>query len=205
MWRGYGMKGVNEMAYDHAWQCREIMTKAVCGKGRKYTQKTHAVVLPYVPTSILGAWMMNHRFETQRVEEGVVVTGAYEMHVWYSYERNSKTDVYNETAHYEVLVTLADMDPHHHTASEQIITQVTQEPSCVEARVDADGATVTLRVEWELEVELVAETKLCVVVCAGGCDEDAHKHKYETYSEDADGLLEEHLFEQTRQGLPHAR
>lgn len=47
-------------------QCREIITKAVCGKGRKFSQATHTVTPSHSPTSILGCWIINHTFQAER-------------------------------------------------------------------------------------------------------------------------------------------
>lgn len=42
---------------------REIITKAICGKGRRFSTVTHTVTPPNNPTSILGAWIINHQYE----------------------------------------------------------------------------------------------------------------------------------------------
>ena len=42
------------MSLSHKHQCREIITKAICGKGRKFSTVTHTVTPPNGPTSILG-------------------------------------------------------------------------------------------------------------------------------------------------------
>lgn len=42
------------MSLSHKRQTREIITKAICGKGRKFSTATHTVTPPHHPTSILG-------------------------------------------------------------------------------------------------------------------------------------------------------
>jgi spore coat protein E len=145
---------------------REIVTKAVCGKGRTYEQETHIIPVPHEPTGVLGAWMMNHRCEAQRVGEGVDVHGAYTMSVWYAYDRNSKTDVHEQAIAYTVHVPLQEMDEARHAHTEHVLVHVVQPPSCIDASIDEPARNVVVRVEWELTVELVADTKLRVCVCA---------------------------------------
>ncbi|HEY0828423.1 MAG TPA: outer spore coat protein CotE [Bacilli bacterium] len=156
-------------------ECREIITKAVCGKGRRFSQVTHTVTPPNNPTSILGAWIINHQYEAAKASNGIEVVGTYDINIWYSYDKNSKTDVAKETVSYVELVPLSYVDPKHRASTEEVTADATQEPNCVEATVSAAGNSVVIRVEREFQVEMVAETKVCIVVCQGGCDDFGEK------------------------------
>ena len=151
-------------------QCREIVTKAVCGKGRKFSQVSHNVAPPNHPTSILGAWIINHQYEAAKSGESVEVIGTYDINIWYSYDSNSKTDVAKETVSYVESVPLSYLDPKYRASTEEVYAESTQEPNCVEATVSANGEDVVIRVEREYRVEMVAETKVCVKVC-DHCDD----------------------------------
>lgn len=155
---------------DRDLQCREIITKAVCGKGRKFSQVTHNVTPPHKPSSILGAWIINHQYDADRSGEGIEVVGTYDINIWYSYDKNTKTDVAKETVSYVELVPLSYLDTKHRASTEEVSAEATQEPNCVEAHVNGNGG-VTIRVEREFHAELVAETKVCVVICGNGCDD----------------------------------
>ncbi|XEC92607.1 outer spore coat protein CotE [Paenibacillus tarimensis] len=156
---------------DKQLQCREIITKAVCGKGRKFNTVTHTVTPPHHPTSILGAWIINHQYEAVRSGDGIEVVGTYDINIWYSYDSNSQTDVAKETVSYVELVPLSYLDPKHRASTEEVGAEATQDPNCIEATVSSNGSSVLLRVEREFAVEMVAETKVCVAVCPGGCDD----------------------------------
>jgi spore coat protein E len=160
---------------DRDLQCREIITKAVCGKGRKFSQVRHTITPPHAPTSILGAWVINHEYEAVKAADGIEVVGTYDLNIWYSYDRNTKTDVAKETVSYVELVPLSYLDPKHRPSTEEVSAMATQEPNCVEAHVSSSGDGVTLSVEREFQVEMVAETKVCIVVCNGGCDDFGDK------------------------------
>jgi len=157
---------------DKDLECREIITKAVCGKGRRFSQVTHTVTPPHNPSSILGAWIINHQYEAAKSGDGVEVIGTYDINIWYSYDNNTKTDVAKEAVSYVDLVPLSYLDPEHRKNTEEVSASATQEPNCVEASVSSSGDYVIIRVEREYQVEMIAETKVCVAVCRGGCDDD---------------------------------
>ncbi|MGZ9584135.1 outer spore coat protein CotE [Paenibacillus marinisediminis] len=159
------------MAITDRHQCREIITKAVCGKGRKFSVVTHTVTPPHNPTSILGAWLINHQYEAVRAGDGIEVIGTYDINIWYSYSGNSQTDVAKETVSYAELVPLSYVDPKHRASTEEVSAEATQEPNCVEATISGGGSSVTIRVEREFVVEMTAETKVCVRVCPNGCND----------------------------------
>ncbi|WP_052947679.1 outer spore coat protein CotE [Aneurinibacillus tyrosinisolvens] len=75
---------------DKEVQCREIVTKAVCGKGRRWSQSTHTVTPSHKTANILGAWVINHTYRADKVGETVEVSGTYEINIWYSYNRNTE-------------------------------------------------------------------------------------------------------------------
>ncbi|CAM3519532.1 outer spore coat protein CotE [Marinicrinis lubricantis] len=156
---------------DRDLHVREIITKAVCGKGRKFSQATHSVNPPHTPSSILGAWLINHQYEAVKSSGGIEVVGTYDINIWYSYDGNSKTDVAKETVSYVEEVPLSYLDPKHRAATEEVYAEATQEPNCVEANLTSDG-TVRIRVEREYRVEMVAETKVFVVTTDSSGDFD---------------------------------
>ncbi|MFE5317316.1 outer spore coat protein CotE [Paenibacillus sp. NPDC056579] len=157
------------MSLDKDLQCREIYTKAVCGKGRKFSQVTNTVTPPHAPTSILGAWIINNQYDAVKSGEHVEVVGTYDINIWYSYDKNTKTDVAKETISYVEAVGLSYLDKKHRPSTAEVTAFATQEPNCVEASISSRGDSVVIRVEREFKVEMIAETKVCVVVCANGC------------------------------------
>ncbi len=156
---------------DKDMEFREIITKAVSGKGRSFSQTKHTITPPNKPSSILGAWIINHEYEASRSGDGIEVIGTYDTNIWYSYDKNSKTDVAKETISYVELVPLTYLDPKYRAGTEEVTALATQEPNCVEANVSSSGDSITIRVEREFQVEMIAETKVCVAVVPGGCDD----------------------------------
>ena len=54
---------------------KEIVTKAVIGKGKKYFKDNYSITLENTPTTILGCWVINHKFKGYKTNEKI---GAYE-------------------------------------------------------------------------------------------------------------------------------
>jgi spore coat protein E len=156
--------------YDRDFQCREIISRAVCGSGKKFSQAVHRLQTPHKPSSILGAWVINHQYAAVRFHEGVEIEGSYDINIWYSYDGNTKTDVAKESVSYVEHVPLSDLDEKHLSQTAKVFAEALQHPSCVEATVDTADDRVLITIEREFQAELIAETKLCVVVCQGGCD-----------------------------------
>jgi spore coat protein E len=167
------MEEVYRMAIaDKRLQRREIITKAVCGKGRKFQAVTHTVTPPHHPSSILGAWIINHQYEAVKSGDGIEVVGSYDINIWYSYSKNSQTDVAKETVSYVEHVPLSYVDPKHRSSTEEVSAEATQEPNCVEATISSNGTSVLIRVEREFSVEMIAETKVVVIVDPNGFEDD---------------------------------
>src|SRR5690625_5533002 len=79
---------------------REIITKAVIGKGRKYTKENHFIKPPHQPSSILGCWVINHLYNAKmKSKKSVQIQGSYDINVWYSYNDNIKTEVVRSEEH----------------------------------------------------------------------------------------------------------
>jgi len=152
---------------DKDLQCRELYAKAVCGKGHKYTQTTHTIVPSHTPSTILGCWVINTNFQAEKVGDAVEVSGTYDINLWFSFANNTQTEVTRETVKFSVLVPLSFYDKHARGDLE-IVARAVEQPKCVKAELN--GGTVTVKCESEFAVEIIGETKVCVVVC-NSCDD----------------------------------
>lgn len=143
---------------------RLINTKAICGKGRKFCQGVHAINAPEQISNILGAWVINHSYTSEKDGEAVEIRGSYDINIWYSTKGNTRTDVVKETVHYVERVPLSYYDRNLKENSGKVSAIVTQSPNCVEATLSAEHDTILVRVEKEFVVELIGETQICVAV-----------------------------------------
>lgn len=148
---------------------REIITKAVCGKGRKYTKETRTVSPSQRATSILGCWVINHTYNARKKsKDAVEVTGSYDINIWYSYNDNTKTEVVTERVSYKDTVSLSIRDDQCIDDEYDIVVKVAQQPSCLECQIGKEGHKLNAEVERELIVHVIGETKVYVRVEPNG-------------------------------------
>ncbi len=139
---------------------REIVTKAVIGKGKKTFTTTNSITPDVKPTTILGCWVINHNFKGTKDGDKIKIDGSYDINVWYSYDDNTKTDVIRTTNNYQELVQLTrkeELD-----SEEEIVVRSLKQPTVVQA--DINDGTIVYTIEKELGVEIVGNTKVKIAV-----------------------------------------
>ncbi|WP_409294302.1 outer spore coat protein CotE [Peribacillus sp. SCS-26] len=152
-------------------QYRQIITKAVVAKGRKYTKSKHTIIPAHPPTSILGCWIINHRYDAKKVGDKVEVTGYFDINTWYSYHKNTKTEVVTEKVKYVDEIKLKYRDAECFDDNE-VVARVMQQPSCLEASISECGTKIIVDVEREIFIEVIGETKITVAVHPDGFSDD---------------------------------
>ncbi len=158
---------------------KEIVTKAVVGKGKKTFTTTHTVSPEVVPTTILGCWVINNTFEGKKDKDSVNITGHFDVNIWYSSENNTKTEVVKDTVNYSEEVPIKSTDDSYE-GNEEIIVRAVRQPSCTKAEIK-DGSIV-YTIEKTLAAEVVGDAKIKV----GINDED-----FEDDSNDKDNIEQE--------------
>ena len=149
---------------DTDYNYREIITKAVCGKGKKFSQNAHSITPTHKPSSILGCWVINHKFRPQYQKDVVIVEGSYDVNIWYSYSNNTKTEVVTETVTYRDEIALTIKDKNVISDRLEVYAHTLQEPNSLETNISPNGNKIIVQVEKELQVELIGETKVRVTV-----------------------------------------
>ncbi|WP_173918769.1 outer spore coat protein CotE [Halobacillus sp. Marseille-Q1614] len=171
---------------------REIITKAVCGKGKKFTEATHTISPSHRPTSILGCWVINHIYNAKKKGDCVEVSGSYDINVWYSYNDNTKTEVVTERVSYCDHVPLVIKDDNCINDDLEVVAKAVQQPNCLECKIAAQGQKIVVEVEREFQVDVIGETKLCVKVDPNGCDDDCD-YDFDLSSDDFNAIETEFL------------
>ena len=82
---------------------KEIVTKAVIGKGKKSFKNNYTIETTDAPTTVLGCWVINHKFKGYKSGEKIGVDGSFDVNIWYSYDNDSKTTVVNKKIEYNDL------------------------------------------------------------------------------------------------------
>ncbi len=142
---------------------KEIVTKAIVGKGKKHFQNTYTVEADNTPTTILGCWVINHQFKGYKAADKVGVNGSFDINIWYSYDNDSKTTVINHKIEYNDLFNVRVKETADLSGDTDIIVRSLKQPTCSEVNIK-DGKTISFSIEKELGVEIVGETKVKIAI-----------------------------------------
>src|SRR5690625_1406181 len=165
---------------------REIITKAVCGKGRKLTKATNYVDPSNRPSSVLGCWIINHAYHAkEKDKECIEIHGTYDINIWYSFNDNTKTEVVSHTVQYCDEIILSSKDDQCFGNEYDVIAKVIQQPNCLKCNIDGKGNKIAVEVEREFVVKLIGETKVNVKVePVQPIGYEQHQHHYPTSKSD---------------------
>ncbi len=141
---------------------REIVTKAVIGKGKKEFTNHYTMVPEQIPTTILGCWVINHNFTGKLQEEKILVTGTCDVNIWYSYDNDTKTVVSKQTINYEELLQVSRKKDKNLTTNEEVIVRSLKQPVC--SKVDIKDNKIEYDITKELGIEIVGDTKVRISV-----------------------------------------
>lgn len=140
---------------------KEIVTKAIIGKGKKFFKNNYEITTEQTPSTILGCWVINNKFKGYKTGEKIGVDGSFDVNIWYSYDNDSKTTVVTKNITYNDLFNVKTKEESDNTDTEIIVRSLKQ-PNCV--KVDIDGNTIKFDIEKEQGVEIVGETKMKIEV-----------------------------------------
>ena len=142
---------------------KEIVTKAIVGKGKKYFKNNYNIETTNKPTTVLGCWVINHKFKGYKSGEKIGVDGTFDVNIWYSYENDSKTTVVNKQIKYNDVFNVKIKENFDLTGDTDIIVRTLKQPSCSKVDILEDGS-ITFDIEKELGVEIVGETKVKIAI-----------------------------------------
>ena len=140
---------------------KEIVTKAIIGKGKKYYKNSYTIETENEPTTVLGCWVINHKFKGSEVGGKIVVDGSFDVNIWYSYDNDTKTTVITKKISYSESVMVRQRESTDSTVRDIMVRSLKQ-PNCTNAK--ENGKTITIDIEKELGIEIVGDTKVKVAV-----------------------------------------
>ena len=141
---------------------KEIVTKAVIGKGKKYFKNSYSITPEIKPSTVLGAWVINSKYDGYKTGDKIGVEGSYDVNIWYSYDNDSKTAVATKKIEYNDLFNLKVKDDADVSKNTEIIVRALSQPNCV--KVNIDDNDITFDIEKELGVEIVGEKKMKIAI-----------------------------------------
>ncbi len=140
---------------------KEIVTKAIIGKGKKYYKNTYTIETEFEPSTVLGCWVINHKFKGSEVGEKIVVEGSYDVNIWYSYDNDTKTTVITKKIKYSEEENVRQRETTDNTNKDIIIRSLKQ-PNCINA--ESKGKSIEIEIEKEIGIEIVGDTKVKVKI-----------------------------------------
>lgn len=142
---------------------KEIVTKAVVGKGKKSFKNNYSIKTDNKPTTVLGCWVINHKFKGYKSGDKIGVDGSFDVNIWYSYDKDSKTMVANQKVDYNDLFNVRIKEDADLSADTDILVRSLNQPTCSGVNILDDGS-ISFDIEKELGVEIVGETKVKIAV-----------------------------------------
>lgn len=141
---------------------REIVTKTVLGKGKKLFTNHYVLTPEEVPSTILGCWVINHKFEGFKENDKIRVKGTSDVNIWYSYDNNTKTLVSKQTISYDELLSVTKRRESNINDKVEVIVESLKDPSC--KKVEINDGKIEYDIEKELGIEIVGDAKVRIVV-----------------------------------------
>jgi len=141
---------------------REIVTKAVVGKAKKHFKNVYNLKTEVLPSTVLGCWVINHKFRGYKTGDKIMVDGSFDVNIWYSYDDDSKTGVVSKTVDYSEVINVKAKEDHELSGDTEIIVRALNQPSC--NRVEIKDGIIEYEIEKELGVELVGDAKVKISV-----------------------------------------
>lgn len=141
---------------------KEIVTKAVIGKAKKTNSMHFSFTPDEACDTVLGCWVINHNFRGSVVNNSIIVSGSYDVNIWYSYLNNTKTNVMIKKFSYEYPMNVNIKENASLTKDSEIIVRTLSQPSVIDVNV-LDNK-IKLTIEKQLGVEVIGDTTVRVSV-----------------------------------------
>lgn len=140
---------------------KEIVTKAVIGKGKKTFKNTYNMLIENNADTILGCWVINHNFKGSESNGRIIIDGSFDVNIWYSYDKDTKTAVATKNVKYSEKINMNTKEGTSVVGSD-IIVRALKQPNCVNVNIKDD--VVEFDIEKELGIEIVNDTKVKIAI-----------------------------------------
>ncbi len=142
---------------------REILAKAVVGRGRKNSVTNHIIKVDKTVSKTLGCWIINHQYYPYASEENFVsVEGSFDVHIWYAFENDTNTSLVKETITYKEVIPFKMKPQEKLGINNELKGFMVKYPSCINMNVSDNE--IEISVEKEFVIDAIGETKLKVQI-----------------------------------------
>ena len=162
---------------------KEIVTKAIIGKGKKDFKDIYTIVPDTMPSTVLGCWVINHNFKGYPSNGKIVIDGSFDVNIWYSYDNDTKTNVINKTITYSDTTSVRQKEI---TDTTEVIVRGLKQPTV--SKVEIKDGSIEFTIEKELGIEIIGDTKAKVLV-------EEEEDPWEIIGEDVDTQIDKEINE----------
>ncbi len=141
---------------------KEIVTKAIIGKGKKTFKDDYELVIDKPVDTVLGCWVINHDIKGRKINDQIKINGSYDINIWYSYDNNTKTDVVSKKINYQELVRVKIKENGDLNDESEIIIRSLKNPTCVD--VSSESNRIKYTISKELGIEIVGDAKIKIAI-----------------------------------------
>ncbi len=166
---------------------KEIVTKAVIGKGKKVYSDKYTITPEINPTTVLGCWVINHNFRGYPSSGKIVIDGSFDVNIWYSFDGDTKTNVINKKINYSVCEAVRTRSDSSITDDTEVIVRSLKQPTC--SNVEVVDGNIEFTIDKELGIEIIGDTKAKILV---EDDDD----EWDILSEDVDTEIDKEVNEE---------
>lgn len=170
---------------------KEIVTKAIIGKGKKEFKNTYEVNTDKMVDTVLGCWVINHKLRGVHDNEYIKINGNFDVNIWYSYDNNTKTDVINSSVSYEERVRVKLKDNSFLSDESEIIVRSLKNPSCID--VSSNQNNIKYTISKELGIEIVGDQIIRIPISNNEDDYDLIIDEEEVSKEIDNSINEDYL------------
>ncbi len=160
---------------------KEIVTKAVIGKGKKDYSDTYTITPEIEPSTVLGCWIINHNFKGYPEDGKIIIEGSFDVNIWYSYNNDTKTNVINKKINYSDTSSIKAKDKSDITPDTEVIVRSLKQPTV--SNVEIKDGNIVFTIDKELGIEIIGDTKAKILV-----EED--EEPWEIIGEDVDKQID---------------
>ena len=164
---------------------KEIVTKAVIGKGKKDFKDIYTITPEIVPTTVLGCWVINHNFKGYPNSGKIIIDGSFDVNIWYSYDNDTKTNVISKTITYNDVTSVKSKE-NEITNDTEVIVRSLKQPTCSKVEIKDDDIVFTI--DKELGIEIIGDTKAKILV-------EEEEEPWEIIGEDIEDAIDKEVNE----------
>lgn len=168
---------------------KEIVTKAVIGKGKKTFRNSYELITLDKIDAVLGCWVINHKMNGTFKNDNVVINGSFDVNIWYSYENNTKTAVEARMVEYTEEVHVNLKENTNLSTDSEILLNALKSPTVVD--VNSIDNKISYEIEKEIGIEIIGDAKVKIQVIN---DEDDYESLNEEVSDnELDSLIDKEI------------